>query len=418
MTNLFLDLPIAQKIAALCGTPTFVYSEKALKAGAAAMLAFPHAHGLTVRYAMKAASNAALLKIFHQLGIQIDASTGYEVHRALRAGIPAAHICLSTQELPADFAALLDLGISINACSLSQIAKIGQQRLGAKLGLRFNPGTGSGGTKKTNTGGPASSFGIWHEQLPEVQSLVAQHNLKVNKIHTHIGSGSDPEVWVKVATLSLNLVRQFPAVTHLDLGGGYKVGRMPHEKTTDLQLIGAPVKQLFVDFAAQTGRKIHLEIEPGTYLAANTCCLLTTVQDMVDTGPSGYRFLKIDAGMTEVCRPSLYGSQHPMAVLPKAENSAHVAEDYVVVGHCCESGDMLTPAAGEPETLEPRTLAKAQIGDYLVIGGAGAYCSSMSTKNYNSFPEAPEVLLREDGTLKLIRQRQTLDQILANEIAL
>ncbi len=416
MNNLFVDLPTAHKIAALCGTPTFVYSEKALNETAAAVLAFPNAYGLTVRYAMKASSNAAILKTFRRLGIQIDASTGHEVHRAMRAGIPAIHICLSTQELPADFAALLDLGITINACSLSQLEKIGRARPGSKVGVRFNPGTGSGGTKKTNTGGPASSFGIWHEQLPDVQKLVAAHRLNVFKIHTHIGSGSDPEVWVKVSTLSLNLVRQFPTVTHLDLGGGYKVARMPHEKTTDLQLIGAPVKQLFQDFARETGRQIHLEIEPGTYLVANTCCLLTTIQDKVDTGTDGYRFLKIDAGMTELCRPSLYGSQHPMAVLQQTPSAGN--EPYIVVGHCCESGDMLTPAAGEPETLEPRTLAKAQIGDYLVIGGAGAYCSSMSTKNYNSFPEAPEVLLKTDGSVALIRRRQTLDQVLENEVAL
>jgi diaminopimelate decarboxylase len=77
---------------------------------------------------------------------------------------------------------------------------------------------------------------------------------------------------------------------------------------------------------------------------------------------------------------------------------------------------MLTPKSGDHETLEPRTLTEAQIGDWLVIGGAGAYCSAMSTMNYNSFPQAPEVLLRVDGTPVLIRRRQTLEQILQNEV--
>jgi len=88
---------------------------------------------------------------------------------------------------------------------------------------------------------------------------------------------------------------------------------------------------------------------------------------------------------------------------------------YVVVGHCCESGDLVTPSATDHEELGPRELPKAEIGDLCVIEGAGAYCSAMSAKNYNSFPEAAEVLLRENGELALIRRRQTLEQILQNE---
>ena len=143
-----------------------------------------------------------------------------------------------------------------------------------KVGLRFNPGVGSGGTGKTNVGGPSSSFGIWHELLPEVKAVVAKHNLQVVRIHTHIGSGSDPEVWQNVATLSLNLVREFPQVTTLNLGGGYKVGRMSYEYSTDLQKIGAPVKTKFEDFAKETGRQLKLEVEPGTFLVANAGALV------------------------------------------------------------------------------------------------------------------------------------------------
>jgi diaminopimelate decarboxylase len=89
---------------------------------------------------------------------------------------------------------------------------------------------------------------------------------------------------------------------------------------------------------------------------------------------------------------------------------------YVVVGHCCESGDLVTPSAKDHEELGPRDLPKVEIGDLCVIEGVGAYCSAMSAKNYNSFPEAAEVLVRENGELALIRRRQTLDQILQNEV--
>jgi diaminopimelate decarboxylase len=96
-----------------------------------------------------------------------------------------------------------------------------------------------------------------------VKAIAAKYNINIKRIHTHIGSGSDPEVWKTVSAASLDLVRQFPDVHTLNLGGGYKVGRMSTEKSTDLQNVGEPVKDAFIKFAEETGRKIKLEIEPG-----------------------------------------------------------------------------------------------------------------------------------------------------------
>lgn len=410
----FLTPEQAEEIRRQTGTPVFVYDEATLRRNAKACLEFPNAYGLTVRYAMKACSNAALLQIFCQCGLHIDASSGHEVERAMLAGIPPERISLSSQEFPENFAELHRKGISINACSLSQIRRFGEARPGERLGLRFNPGLGSGGTTKTNVGGPASSFGIWHETLDEVRRLISDYDLRVFRIHTHIGSGSDPGVWQRASRLSLDLVRKFPEATHLNLGGGYKVGRMHEESTTDLQQVGAPVRAALEELAAETGRKIHLEIEPGTWLVANAATLLTTVQDMTSTGPGGYDFLKLDGGMTEILRPALYGAQHPLIILPRTDTGK--MHPYVAVGHCCESGDLLTPDSGQADELAPRTMAEAAIGDLCAIEGVGAYCASMPAKNYNSFPEAPEVLLRENGNSVVIRRRQTLEQILANEI--
>ena len=123
---------------------------------------------------------------------------------------------------------------------------------------------------------------------------------------------------------------------------------------------------------------------------------------------------KLDTGMTDILRPSIYGAQHPISILQETPDPAE--EEYIVSGHCCESGDILTPAPGDPEGLLPRKMSKAKIGDFCVIGGAGAYCSSMCTQNYNSYPAAAEVMLMSDGSIKLIRRRQTLAQILENEV--
>jgi len=414
----FLTPETARAVAAEYGSPAYVYDMATLRTQANAALAFPHPFGLTVRYAMKSAPNAAILRLFHSMGLHIDASSGFEVRRAMAAGFAPEQISLSTQELPDFFMELLGQGVKLNACSLQQLERFGAAFPGAEVGLRVNPGLGSGGTGRTNVGGPTSSFGIWHELLPQAKEIVAKHGLKVVRIHTHIGSGSDPTVWQRVANLNMDTVRQFPDVTTLNMGGGYKVARMSTEKNTDLQVIGKPAKEALEKFAEETGRKLHLEIEPGTFLLANACSVVCTVQDMTSTGAEGHTFLKLDAGMTDVLRPSIYGAQHPLVVVKGEGNTATGVGSYVVVGHCCESGDILTPGPDDPEMVTERSLTTAEVGDLLVIEAAGAYCSSMSTKNYNSFPEIPEIMLDTNGGLHCIRKRQTPQQILENELPL
>ncbi|CAI8333890.1 MAG: Diaminopimelate decarboxylase [Opitutia bacterium UBA7350] len=411
----FLDYSSAYSIAEKHGTPCYVYDASALDANAAAVKAFPNAYGLTARYAMKACPSGAILRRFLAAGLDIDASSGYEVRRALAAGYAPVQVSLSTQELPDNFAALCEQGVLLNACSLNQLERYGAAFEGGEIGLRFNPGAGSGGNNRTNVGGLASSFGIWHEWLPQVQAMVERFKLKVVRIHTHIGSGSDPAVWQKISSMSLDLVRAFPEAHTLNLGGGYKVARMPDDQGTDLQTCGAPVAEKFREFAAETGREIHLEIEPGTFLLANAGAVLARVQDLSSTGPEGYEFLKLNTGMTELLRPSLYGAQHPVTLLQAEPSIGSVP--YVIAGHCCESGDILSPAPGDPELLAPRELPRAQIGDLCVIDGTGAYCAAMSTKHYNSYPEAAEILLETDGSTRLIRRRQDPERLWADEIA-
>ncbi len=273
----------------------------------------------------------------------------------------------------------------------------------------------SGGTNRTNVGGPASSFGIWHEQADEARDVLKTHNLRCVRIHSHIGSGSDPAVWQRVAGLNLELVRKFPDVTTLDLGGGFKVGRMSTEISTNLQEVGQPIREALLEFERETGRGLHLEIEPGTYLVANAGSLISRIQDKVTTGTGGYTFYRLDTGMTDVLRPSLYGAQHPLVVVGREQDPVET-EEVIVVGHCCESGDILTPAPGDPEALQPRLVHQGRIDDFVVIEGVGAYCSSMCTHGYNSFPASPEVLVTADGGFRLIRRAQCMESLWEREL--
>jgi len=276
----------------------------------------------------------------------------------------------------------------------------------------MNAGLGSGSSNRTNTGGPAASFGIWHEYLGDVKTLAERYDVRITRLHTHIGSGTDPEVWKRATRMTLDLAAKLPEVLVVNLGGGFKVGRMPGEASVDLGDVGAHVRQELLAFRDRDGRALRLEIEPGTYLVATAGFVVATCIDVVDTGRDGYLFAKLDTGMPEVTRPSLYGAQHPIHVLAEGRDEV----DTVFVGPCCESGDILTPAPGDPEALAPRRVLRPEIGDLVVVGGAGAYGAAMSTINYNSYPQAPEVMLTPDGTLRLLRRRQSIEQIWANEV--
>jgi diaminopimelate decarboxylase len=114
-------------------------------------------------------------------------------------------------------------------------------------------------------------------------------------------------VWADVAQRSFDLLHQFPDATVINLGGGFKVARLEGEKTADFSVIGPKIKSVYDQFIQSTGRQLErVEIEPGTYLVANTGAIVTRVEDIVDTGADGYQFIKCDTGMNDILRPTLY----------------------------------------------------------------------------------------------------------------
>lgn len=426
----FLNQTRIERIREEFGTPVYVYDQRLLEAAADRVMAFPAPCPVVGRFAMKALPNAAILRIFDARGLHVDASSGFEAERALLAGIPPSHIQITAQEIPRDLKGLVQRGILFNASSLHQLREYGRLFPGSELSIRVNPGAGTGHNNRTNVGGPASSFGIWHEQLDRAFGIAREFDLRLTGMHTHIGSGGDPEVWKRCAGLTLAIAERFPDLDRLSLGGGFKVARVEGESAADLTEIGTALQPQLEAFLERRRKNapagsppregFRLEIEPGTYLVANAGVILAEIVDIVDTGSDGYSFLKVDSGMTELLRPSMYGSQHPIAVVPHgrtlASDEVEDTKEYVVVGHCCESGDILTPLPGDPEGLAVRRLRRAEIGDTVVIEGAGAYASAMAAANYNSFPQAAEVLIDREGGPRLIRRRQSLDQILQNEV--
>ena len=434
--TLFLTSEQATEVRKCFDTPCYVYDRAGLEDAAKQAKAFPAPYGLTLRYAMKANPSRGILELFRDLGLHVDASSDYEVERALRAGFEPQSIQLTSQMPSKTLKEHVARGVIFNACSLHQLEQFGKEARGGSLAVRINPGLGSGESNRRNTGGPAASFGIWHEYLDDVKATAKKYDLKIITLHSHIGSGTDPEMWKKVTHMTLDIAAMLPDIVRVNLGGGFKVGRMPEgptvslrdlgghasqrgpvhrqlwEPTVDLDDVGRHVFAEIEGFKERYKRELHLEIEPGTYLVARAGAVVATCVDVVNTGREGYYFAKLDTGMTEVLRPSLYGAQHPIDVLATGRDVVET----VFVGPCCESGDILTPAPGNSEALAPRFVPKPKIGDLVVVGGAGAYCAAMSTINYNSYPQAPEVMLEHDGTLRLLRKRQAPESVWANEV--
>jgi len=184
--------------------------------------------------------------------------------------------------------------------------------------------------------------------------------------------------------MTLELAARLPDVTTVNLGGGFKVARAAGEQATDLQECGVPVREELLRFRERHGRALRLEIEPGTYLVANAGAIVATCADVVDTGRDGYVFAKLDTGMTEVTRPSLYGAQHPIDVLAEAPPA-----QVVFCGPCCESGDVLTPAPGDPEAARPHFRALRELRDR-VAGSAGVELPHLSMGMSGDFSVAVE----------------------------
>ena len=213
----FLSHEQAAKLAEEHGTPLFVYSETELIKRARTVLKVAAPYGLTVRYAMKANPHPEILQILRGQGIKIDASSGYEAEVALRAGFKGSDILLTSQQLPRNLKELIGKGVQFNATSLRQLEEYGKLAPGTAVSVRLNPGIGSGHSVKTTTGGLGSSFGIWHEYIPRIQEIATSHRLTIERLHTHIGSGTDPAVWQAAARVTIECRRD---ATDRGLGGG------------------------------------------------------------------------------------------------------------------------------------------------------------------------------------------------------
>lgn len=397
------------------GTPLWVYDAATIRQRIAQVSNFE-----TIRFAQKACSNIHILKLMREQGVKVDAVSRGEILRALAAGYVAGgepSEIVFTADLfdAATLDCVVEHGVPVNAGSIDMLHQLGARSPGHAVWLRINPGFGHGHSNKTNTGGEHSKHGIWHTDLPAALAAIKQHGLKLVGLHMHIGSGVDYSHLQEVCGAMVNLVRIAHAAGHdlhaISAGGGLSIPYRSGDPVVDTQHYHGLWDAARQQAQAIVGHKLGLEIEPGRFLVAESGVLLGQVRATKNAGSN--HFVMVDTGFNELMRPSMYGSYHAMSVL-RRDGSTAAEQPTVVAGPLCESGDVFTQ--GDGGVVLPRDLPAAQVGDLLVIHDTGAYGASMSS-NYNTRPLIAEVLV-DGGQARLIRRRQTVDELLALELGL
>jgi diaminopimelate decarboxylase len=393
------------------GTPTYVYDAAMILQRLADLAAFDH-----VRYAQKACANLAVLDLLRRHGALVDAVSAGEIRRALAAGYVAQGdpppIVYTADIFDAESLDLcVQQGIHVNCGSPHMIEQFGRRAPGEQITLRINPGFGHGHSRKTNTGGDQSKHGIWHEQLADWVARAQQFGLTVTGLHMHIGSGTDLEHLSQVCVAMESAAAVVgPTLTSISAGGGLPVPYREGDGYVDLHAYFALWNAMRQRLAGRFAHPIGMEIEPGRYLVAESGCLVTEIRAVKRQG--GNTFYLLDAGFNNLARPILYGSYHPMSIVRADGGAPRPEQEVIVGGPLCESGDIFTQEEGG--YVSTRLLPQANVGDLLVIECAGAYGAVMGS-NYNSRPLAAEVLIR-DGQPRLIRRRQTFDDMVREEL--
>lgn len=417
------DPAILRSIATAVGTPYWFYDAAVIRQRIANIRELTNAEGLQARFAMKACPATRILQEMAANNIWIDAVSGNEVLRALRAGHAKGQeppVVCYTADVFRDNAlqVVLENGILPNIGSPGMIRDLAEAGYKGRISIRVNPGFGHGHVNACDTGGPSSKHGIWFKDLDKTVALATKHGMKISMLHAHIGSGPQFQELLdnldKLAGLYAELIPMFPDIEAVSLGGGiphnYRVptATQPLDKLRELFI---RARQRVSDAA---GRPLRLEIEPGRYYVAPACTLVTSVTDVKQTTANekgdGATFAMVDAGFVDLVRPAMYGSWHGISVVGKPEDAP--TEPIVVAGPLCESGDVFT--RDETELLQPRPLPRPEVGDLLAIRDAGAYGYAMSS-NYNSIGRAPQVWVEPDGSRTLISRRETLEDILKAE---
>lgn len=409
-------------LAARVGTPFYFYDAILLRQSVARVAGLMAGEGLAGRYSVKANTARAVLRIVREGGLWIDAASGNEALRALRAGFPGGvdppWIMLATDVFRDNAIDVIRAhGILPSLGSPGMIGELRDAGYRGPVSIRVNPGFGHGHVESCDTGGPSSKHGIWPDDLPGVRRAAADAGLPIRGLHAHVGTGPTLQEFDENLRLLVDfferLIVDFPEAAAVDLGGGFPHPYRPGESAPDLGRYRPVLEGARGRLSRAAGRAVRVEIEPGRLLTAGSGVLVARVKDVKETranhkGP-GHTFVMVDAGFCDLVRPAMYGAYHHIEIVGRGAGGP--LRECVVAGPLCESGDVFTRE--EVELLAPRLLPRPASGDLLVVQDAGAYGASMSS-NYVSMGRAAQVLWDAGGAI-LIARRETVDDLIQAE---
>ncbi|OKY77880.1 MAG: Diaminopimelate decarboxylase, LysA [Candidatus Methanohalarchaeum thermophilum] len=401
-------------------TPLYVTSKKALKNNFNELKeALDNTYSNNrIHYACKANTNISILKTLRKEGSYIDAVSVGEVYLALKSGYEPSEILFTgTSVSNKELEYLVEKDVKINIDSISQLERL--SKIGSpEISIRLNPGVGAGHHDHCITGGKESKFGIWEDKIVKAYEKAQRLDFDIKGIHMHIGSGiRDVNKFISPMERMMDIAGKVSneigiEFEFIDIGGGLGIPYKPNETSLNLKGYSEEITSIFKSKIEEHGLgNPTLALEPGRFLVGDTTILLTKVNDK-KSNPF-HKFIGVDAGFNTLLRPAMYGSHHGVINATNPKNAGRyidgaketeINKKVDIAGPLCESGDLLA---------EDRPI-KAKIGDYLAILDVGAYGYVMSSR-YNSRPLPAEVMV-EGNKSKLIRKRETLEDLLNNQV--
>ena len=388
--------------AAQFGLPLYVYhSEKIESQYNRLTQAFAKVPRFKIHYAVKALSNVSILKIIKNLGGGLDTVSIEEVQLGLYAGFAPSEIIYTPNGVSMEeIEQVATMGVQINIDNLSILEQFGTKHPTIPVCIRINPHVMAGGNANISVGHIDSKFGISIHQLPHILRIVENTKMHINGIHMHTGSDIlDVEVFLYAAEILFDTAKNFKELDFIDFGSGFKVPYKAGDIETDVEEFGKKLTKRFLAFEKEYGRELTLAFEPGKFLVSEAGYFLTKVNVVKQT--TSTVFAGVDSGFNHLIRPMLYGAQHHIENISNPNGKERF---YSVVGYICETDTFASN----------RRIKEITEGDILCFKNAGAYCFSMAS-NYNSRVKPAEVLWH-NGEAHLIRQRETFEDILKNQV--
>ncbi len=391
-----------EQLATEFGSPLYVYdAEKIAFQYNRLHTAFSKVERFKIHYAVKALSNVSVLRYLKSLGSGLDTVSLQEVQLGLHAGFNPQNIIYTPNGVSLEeIEEVAQLGVQINIDNLSILEQFGTKHTNIPVCIRINPHVMAGGNANISVGHIDSKFGISIHQLPHILRIIKNTKMHINGIHMHTGSDIlDVEVFLYAAEILFETAKNFTALDFIDFGSGFKVPYKKGDIETNVEEFGKKLTKRFLAFEKEYGRPLTLAFEPGKLLVSEAGYFMAKVNVVKQT--TSTVFAGIDSGFNHLIRPMLYGAQHHIENISNPKGKERY---YSVVGYICE-----TDTFGSN-----RKIAEIHEGDILCFRNAGAYCFSMAS-NYNSRLKPAEVLWK-DGKGHLIRERETFDDILRNQV--